>query len=289
MGQTTIVFPRLKQAYRRVVRHPVIDRAVHGSLDVAVESVARLRGFSFPTKFNWDWKWEMLSGAYEKDTVAVFRKILKPGMVVVDIGAHVGYFTRLYGDLVGPNGSVHAFEADPENYALLERNVRGRTNVKTYAQAIADRVGTIAFYETENHTGCHSLVASDSRPHTLTVSCTTLDELIRRGTMPRVDVIKMDIEGGEPIALRGMRETIAANPDIVLVTEFCPDNFRDTSTTPSEYLAQLHELGLRTFSVTAEGLKEITPELNRVGTWFIKPDYHYVNILAAKTLPVHLL
>ncbi len=289
MGQTAVVFPKLKKAYRSVVRHPSVDRAVHGSLDALVEGIARMRGFAFPTKFNWDWKWEMLSGAYEKDTVAIFRRIIKPGMSVVDIGAHVGYFTRLYGDLVGAEGVVHAFEADPSNFALLERNVRGRTNVKVYAQAIADRAGTIAFYETENHTGCHSLVASDSRPHTLTVPCTTLDELVRRGTIPRVDVIKMDIEGGEPIALRGMRETVASNPSLVLVTEFCPDNFRETSTRPSEYLGQLHELGLRTYSITAEGLKEITPELNRAGTWFIKPDYHYVNILAAKTLPPELV
>jgi FkbM family methyltransferase len=285
MGQTTVVFPRLKKAYKSAVKHPTVDRAVHTCLDFVVDGIARWKNFDFPKKFNWDWKWEMLSGAYEKDTATLFREVIKPGMTVVDIGAHVGYFTRLFGDLVGTTGVVHAFEADPVNFALLKDNTRGREKVHIHEQAVADRGGMIEFYETENHTGCHSLVASDSRPHKLTVSCVALDEFLQTNNIPQVDVIKMDIEGGEPIALRGMRNALTSNPNVILITEFCPDNFRESSTRPSEYIAQLHELGLRTWSITADGLKEITPELNREGVFFIKPDYHYVNIFVAKNLP----
>lgn len=282
MGQTTVIFPRLKRAYRAIVKNPTVDRAVHKTLDAGVSLYAALRGFAFPTKFNWDWKWEMLSGAYERDTADLFARLIKPGMTVVDIGAHVGYFTRLYADLVGPAGAVFAFEADPKNFALLERNVRGRANVRLFKDAIADREGTLDFFETDNNTGCHSLIATATRPHKLSVPATTLDRLFANGTIPKIDVIKMDIEGAEPQALRGMTQAIRSNPHLALVVELCPANLTEGGVSTEAFLAQLHDLGLRTFAITADGLKEITPDLARQGNFFIKPNYHYVNVYASQ-------
>lgn len=282
MGQTTVVFPRLKRWYRAITKNPAVDRAVHNMLNAGTSAYAAMTGFAFPKKFNWDWKWEMLSGAYERETADLFARIIKPGMSVVDVGAHIGYFTRQYSRLVGPTGVVYAFEADPGNYELLEKNCRGLANVRLFKEAIAERDGTIDFFETANNTGCHSLVASDARPTKLSVPAASLDSLVARGTVAKVDVIKMDIEGGEPQALRGMTETFRANPALALVMELCPGNLQEAHVTPEALLAQLHDLGLRTFAITADGLKEITPELARQGQFFIKHDYHYVNVYASR-------
>ena len=280
MGQTTVVLPRVKKVYRALVRNPSVDRAVHGALNVLVGSLARARGFAFPKKFNWDWKWEMLMGLYEKETVALCRRMIKPGMRVLDIGAHAGYFTILYSKLVGPDGSVLAFEPDPENYALLERNTRHLKNVRLFPVAVSNHVGMVDFFETENNTGCHSLIPAGFRPKKISVSAPTLDSLLDAGELPKVDFIKIDIEGAEPIAFQGMHRVIAANPHIALVVEFCPDNLRDSHTDPSAFIETLRGFGLHVYAIKDEGLKEIIPEHSRNGQFFLKN--HCVNLFLSR-------
>jgi FkbM family methyltransferase len=284
MGQTIAVFPRIKKLYRKISKNTSVDNVVHGILNIGTNAFAYLLGFKFPKKFNWDWKLEMLLHLYEKETVALFRKIIKPGMTVIDIGAHVGYFTRMYASLVGTSGAVYAYEAAPENFALLRRNTKRLPNVKIFEMAVADHIGTIDFYETENNTGCHSLVASDLRQNKLTVASTSLDALLENGALKKIDVIKMDIEGGEPIALEGMKNVLAANPECRLIVEFCPENLRDGAITPVEFINRLHALGLRTFAITEDGLKEITPEDSALGRYFISKNY--VNLYCSR-IPLH--
>lgn len=280
MGQTTVVMPGLKKAYRAVVKHHAVDRAVHRSLNALVSGVAWTQGFSFPKKFNWDWKWEMLAGLYEKETVAFCRRVMKPGMHIADIGAHAGYFTRLYAKLVGPTGTVYAFEPDPENYALLERNTRNLKNVKRYPLAISDREGSVDFYETENNTGCHSLVPAGFRPNKITVQATTLDALVRSGEISNIDFLKMDIEGAEPMALQGMKETIASHPKLGMIIEFCPANLSDSGTDPAGFIESLRGMGLRIYAIKEDGLKEITSEDAKAQRFYLKG--HYVNLFASK-------
>jgi FkbM family methyltransferase len=268
--------PRLKKAYRSIIKHPVVDKTVHRSLNALVGGIARARGFSFPKKFNWDWKWEMLAGLYEKETVALCRRVMKPGMHVADIGAHAGYFTRLYSKLVGPTGMVYAFEPDPENHALLQLNTRTLKNVRIFPLAISNQVGAVDFFETENNTGCHSLIPAGFRPNKITVQATTLDALTKSGTLPKIDFLKMDIEGAEPIALQGMKETIAANPKLGMIIEFCPGNLTDSGTDPTGFIEELRAMGLRIFAIKDEGLREITSEDAKAQRFSLKG--HYVNL-----------
>jgi tRNA G37 N-methylase Trm5 len=81
---------------------------------------------------------QMVNGAWERDTVRLFERILRAGDVVVDIGAHVGYFTLIAARSVGPEGRVYAFEPDPENYALLVRNIElnGYQNIMPIQKAV---------------------------------------------------------------------------------------------------------------------------------------------------------
>jgi len=63
-------------------------------------------------------------GTYEHDTVQIFQKLVKPGMTVIDVGAHIGFYTFLAARLVGDNGRVYAFEPNPEVYNILVRNIQ---------------------------------------------------------------------------------------------------------------------------------------------------------------------
>src|SRR5688572_13621160 len=70
----------------------------------------------------------------------LFRELIRPGMVVVDVGANIGYFSLLASTLVGPTGRVYAFEPDPVNCALLRKNVRLNrvTNIEVIESALSD-------------------------------------------------------------------------------------------------------------------------------------------------------
>jgi hypothetical protein len=81
----------------------------------------------------------LLTGQHEEWEVPIFLKALRPGQCVVDIGAHVGFYTVLAAERVGPSGRVIAFEPDPGNRALLEANVRD--NALTQATVMARRWG----------------------------------------------------------------------------------------------------------------------------------------------------
>lgn len=223
-------------------------------LSYAADALARMQGFSFPGKFTWAWKFEMLLGRYEPETTAIFREIIKPGMVVLDIGAHIGYFTRLFSKLAKASGKVYAFEADDENYRLLENNTRLCRNTVLVKKAAADADGTVAFYHIKNSTGCHSTIEPSGAAQKVSVPSVSIDSFAAREHIPRIDIIKMDIEGGEPAALRGMHTTIHANPRIVLISEFNPGAIAAGRKDPATYIHEIEVYGLSVHVITATGL-----------------------------------
>jgi FkbM family methyltransferase len=147
------------------------------------------------------WMW---AGCYERDLVTILRHSLRPGMVFVDVGAHIGYFTVLAWDLVRPAGRVHAFEADPQCFQRLLENSRTLGGVVVHPIAVSDRVGEAMFFASPDpaESGWGSLFPDGLFRPTRRVSTTTLDEWRRREAPGRVDFVKMDVEGGEYRALR---------------------------------------------------------------------------------------
>lgn len=253
----------LRTIYRKYVHSPFIDKAIYGVLDTLTTVYSRARGFYFPANYIRRWKLNMLHELYEPETVLLFKKIIKPGMVVVDVGAHIGYFTRLFSKLVGPSGTVYAFEADPENFSVLEKNIKGLKNVKTFQLALTDRQGTIDFYHYPDKAGCHSTLPNvplDFRKEKITVAANNLDSVLKNEKAERVDLVKMDIEGGEGAALRGMEGIIAKSVPLMLAIEFAPAWIRATGVTPLSFLQNLTKQGFKIFATIGTELIPIVPE-----------------------------
>ncbi|MCL5288593.1 MAG: FkbM family methyltransferase [Acidobacteria bacterium] len=219
-----------------------------------------LRGFEFPAGHPWPTRLLFLLGWYETETVAICKKMLRPGMVVLDIGAHNGYFTLLFSRLVGPSGRVFAFEPHEPTCRLLRRNLRRarHDNVTVVPHAVADRPGAAPFFEM-SLAGTHSLfdVARFDPHFTLlqqgVTQCITVDEFLAAQGNPAVHFIKMDIEGAEPKALRGMTETIRRSISLALIVEFNLASLRAAGTTPHSFLAQLSGLGFDLHVITGRG------------------------------------
>jgi FkbM family methyltransferase len=239
-------------------------------LKIVTVVLAKTNGFIFPRV--WKWKWEfkrdMLLGLYEKETVALCHRMIKPGMTALDIGAHIGYFTRLFSTLVGTGGKVYAFEPHPENFCLLQTNTSRFVNVFLSNKAISDANGIDHFFMSNANSGSHSLFHSVVmlRNHMASPSLEreliTLDTFWEESGRPSIDFIKMDIEGAEPRALRGAQQLLRHNKKLTLITEFCPANLRAGGTEPEEFLDLLSGFGFRWAAIGKEG--ELLPELPKL-------------------------
>ncbi len=239
--------------------------------------LARVQGFNFPRKSSWkrEWKLDMLLGLYEKGTVALCARMIRPGMTVLDVGAHIGYFTRRFAKFVGAQGRVYAFEPNSENVGLLRSNVARFSNVTIVQKAVSDQSGPgNLFVSSGSKSGEHSLFRQSHTIASAPVELITLDEFWDGLGRPRIGLIKMDIEGAEPRALKGARELIGDHERLVLITEFSPVNLRSGRTKSEEFLKLLSALGFRHSAIGSEG--ELLSALPRLA------DDEYVNLVCTK-------
>lgn len=153
-----------------------------------------------------------LYGSHEHVTATVFSHLARPGAVVVDAGAHVGAFTLLAAKRVGPAGRVLAFEPNPQQRERLERNVatNGFDQVEIRAEALSDHAGRALLHLSADHTrsGNASLNAGEGAAGAVAVDLVRLDDLAERLAVPRVDLIKLDVEGAEADIVVGATSTI---------------------------------------------------------------------------------
>ncbi len=159
-------------------------------------------------------------GSYDQQLQTWLEERVKPGDVVYDIGANVGFFTLLASVLAGPEGHVYAFEPLPRNIRYLRRHLalNGVTNATVVEQAISDRAAVERLdADTWGHIGARFSPTGD-----IEVSTATLDQLVADG-MRAPDCMKVNIEKAELRALTGAGETIATARPIVLLSTHGPE------------------------------------------------------------------
>ncbi len=193
-------------------------------------------------------------GEYEPETVACFRSSLKDGMTVVDIGANLGYFTVIAAGRIGPSGKVFSYEPDPHNFELLKNNidVNGFKNVTAIPIALSDRAGTRELFFGDNQC-THSFSDKKGTGRFESVITDTLDNSLKAFGSPRIDIIKIDIEGAEPIVLEGMKETIARSPNIIILFELYPNAIKRLGLSPLKFLEKFRELGFYISVIDEDG------------------------------------
>ena len=256
------IIQSLRTTYRRYIYWPWLDRVIYYFLDALTNIYASLAHFSFPENYIRRWKLNMLWELYEPETVALYKTIVASGMIVVDVGAHIGYFTRIFSKLVGEKGLVLAFEADEENLKILKENVAHLDNVKIFPLAVSEKNGVIDFYHCEEKAGCHSILENiplNFHMTKRTVHSITLDEFVARQELPQVNVVKMDIEGGEWAALAGMKKVLSHPSTHALIVEFAPAWIKAAGATPLQFLERIASSHFDIFAITKEKLVRIHP------------------------------
>jgi hypothetical protein len=106
----------------------------------------------------------MWAGAYERDLVELFKRSVRPGMTVLDVGANIGYFSTIAAGLVGSHGRVHAFEPVPSCFARLERNLSQFGWAWAHRSAVGDKSGVATVHFKESESGWGSLKRDAIQP-----------------------------------------------------------------------------------------------------------------------------
>jgi FkbM family methyltransferase len=186
----------------------------------------------------------MIFGGYEPELARVMAGQVKPGAMILDLGAHVGFHTLMLSRRAGSAGRVLAVEPSPANAALLRQHLRWNSsdNVQVIEAAIGDEERDVPFVyrpDPMDPGGLSNSLAGDIGGKTTTVHMTTIDRICA-GCHP--DLIKMDIEGAELLALRGAKETLALAAPLLVVSVH-PEPMRALGTTPADLVAFLRAFG----------------------------------------------
>ena len=171
-----------------------------------------------------------LYGNFESDVIKTIVNVVKPGNIVYDVGAHVGYHTLLFSRLVGLKGHCIAFEPSDKVFQRLGSNIqrnrrRLQARVDTMDVALYSETGHKEFF-TGGSTSTGRLVRfpkEGARGRIITVPVTTIDRLVANGA-PLPDIIKIDVEYTEDHVIRGALDTIGGHQVIIL----CEIHAKDT-------------------------------------------------------------
>lgn len=162
-------------------------------------------------------------GTWEFDETELVKKEIKKGDTVVDLGAHIGYYTLLFSKLVGDSGVVFAFEPDRENFDILSKNVKENNcfNVKLVNMGVLDKSGKALLYpRIDSNKGGHRMYPTDNAifGNPVEVDAISLDDYFKNYN-GNINFIKIDIEGSEKTALNGMMGVLNKNKNIKILTE----------------------------------------------------------------------
>lgn len=214
---------------------------------------------------------------HEEGTTALFKKVVKPGDIVLDLGANIGYFTILAAKLAGPTGKVFSFEPEPTNFWYLTKNIKLNhcINVFAFQKAVSDRVGQTQLFVCSYDSGHHTINQYDgiesyrrgrrSMAHAIEIETLTVDEFLR-DKIDRVDIIKMDVEGAEALALLGMKDTLGCNHSIKVFLEFFPMLIKKMGSSPEAYAKSLlNDFGFLMYAIGHDyAMKGVSKDLIRI-------------------------
>jgi len=183
------------------------------------------------------------------DSIAQFLgSYLKDGMVYFDVGANNGYYYSLRVAKRFPNCRIYVFEPDNRILYHLRKNIEyNRFNIMVVPQAVTDCVGTARLTAGQGASNYIIADGSDTTP-TVEVKCTTLDNFVSQNNVNQIDLIKVDIEGGEFSFLRGAQKTIEKFQP-VMVLELNEELLRRSKTSRRQILSFLKELRFRSFQM----------------------------------------
>jgi len=197
---------------------------------------------------------------FEKFETELVKKEIKKGDIVLDIGANIGYYTLVFSQIVGTEGRVFAFEPDPNNFALLKKNIEinNLKNVVLIQKAVSDVSNPLSLYLCDYNHAQHRIYPSSRCNEKITVESTIIDDYFsEKEFCNKINFVKIDVEGAEYDVIEGMQKTLKSNPELKILCEFSPKQIREHELKPEDVLEQLLRSNFKIYPITTAGEKII--------------------------------
>ncbi|MEI6137670.1 MAG: FkbM family methyltransferase [Mariniphaga sp.] len=214
----------------------------------------------------------------DRNEIALLKSVVKPGITILDIGANIGFYTTIFSKAVGPKGQVSSFEPDITNYHHLRENTKGLSNVQIHHKAVASETQNILLYTSKEINVDHRTYKHEKFDQKIEITAISLDEFVKNNE--GIDVIKIDIQGFEMQAMKGMTHILKNNHNIRIFSEFWPYGLKMAGSSVLEYYEHLTNLGFLVYMFTAKGL--IPLNIEAVQGMILLDKNHYFNIYATR-------
>lgn len=189
-----------------------------------------------------------IRGTHNEEEAMMVRNNIKKDEIVVDLGAHIGYYTLMMAKLVGQNGKVFAFEPEPRNLELLHKNIEVNSykNIEVIPKAVSDIDGVCTLFVGQESFGANKIFkpkkTDTQKFDEIKTKTIRLDDYFKEiGFLKKISFIKMDIEGSEVRALQGMKNILELNENLKIFTEINRDALEDNNSNFKNMLELLNE------------------------------------------------
>ena len=219
---------------------------------------------------------------YETFTSTLFERFCITSEVIVDIGAHIGYFTILAAR-TNPTARVISIEASPENFKTLNRNlVINELEVEVFNNVFSDHTGITEFSITEASDNC-AVGGHQNSPTVQTIDVENVTyEQLNIDNNKRI-LIKIDIEGFEYTATLGLESLIKECQEITVIVEYNPSALKRRIESPLALFDLLIQLGFRLFAISDEAGTWTELNANNYKNDSLVNQMGYVNIMCIKS------
>lgn len=212
----------------------------------------------------------------DEHEISFLKSQIKKGDVVLDIGSNIGFYTKIMSELAGEKGKVHSFEPDKINFKHLKNSVGSLPNVVLNNKAVSDKTGKLEIFTSHRLNVDHRTYKPEKYESSYFIDAIALDDYLKENT--RVDFIKMDIQGAEMFALKGMKKILTENKNVKVLTELWPHGLRSAGTSVMEMLKFIADLGFKSFMIGADA-----KELNSENVKLLKDaEGDYYNVIITK-------
>ncbi|MEO5571869.1 MAG: FkbM family methyltransferase [Bacteroidia bacterium] len=225
--------------------------------------------YSFPLYKNLYNRFKLKQDAEE---LSFLKQSIKRGDIVLDIGSNIGFYAKIMSELVGETGKVYCFEPDKTNFGHLKNLLGEKSNVVLTNKAVADKSEKIEIFTSHRLNVDHRTYKPEKFDSSYFIDSISIDEFL--GDNLKVDFIKMDIQGAEIFALKGMEKTLVKNKNLKIVTEFWPHGLKSAGSSAIEMLDFMNDQGYKSYLIGGNSFQLSAENLSSLGD--SENDFHNV-------------
>jgi FkbM family methyltransferase len=210
--------------------------------------------YSFPLYKN---LYNRFKSKQDAEELSLLKQTIKKGDTVLDIGSNIGFYASIISELVGDNGKVICFEPDKTNFKHLQNSLKNQPNVILVNKAVSDKTGKIEIFTSHRLNVDHRTYKPEKYNSSYFIDAITIDDYLAENF--HVDFIKMDIQGAEIFALKGMKKVLSENKNLQIVTEFWPHGLQSAGSSSTELLNYMGSSGYKAYLI-GENFRQINSD-----------------------------